>query len=357
MTELIQVIDHNGTANGDVPDLPQERLVQLYEAMLTTRLMNERGMKLQRQGRINFYIGSEGQEAAHVGFGAAFEDTDWYFPHYRDLGVAALRGCSISDMVHQCYGSRKDLVQGRQMPNHFSFPDGKYFSVSSPLSTQIPQAVGAAYAARLKGDGRIVGTSFGDGSTSEGDFHVAMNFAGVWKAPCVFLCQNNQWAISVPTELQTASETFAQKADAYGFPGVRVDGNDVLAVYRVTQEAVERARRGEGPTLIEAVTYRMGPHSSSDDPSRYVPEAELEEWRRRDPIERYKTFLVKAGHLSEAEEAKLRERIDQEIRAAVKEADQTPPPSLESLVEDVYAQVPWHLAEQIEDLKRFYEEE
>ncbi len=356
MQEPLQVMGDDGKPTGQTPKIPEETLRRMYEAMVTTRIMNERGMKLQRQGRINFYIGSEGQEAAHVGFGAGFEDRDWYFPHYRDLGVATYRGASIHDMIHQCYGTSTDLIQGRQMPNHFSFKDLNYYSISSPLSTHIPHAVGAAYAAKIRGDDVITGVSFGDGSTSEGDFHVAMNFAGVWKTPTVFLCQNNQWAISVPVEKQTASESFAIKAKAYGFDGIRVDGNDILAVYQATREAAEKARRGEGPTLIEAVTYRMGPHSSSDDPDRYVPDEDLEQWGQRDPIDRFRAYLVSQGVLDDAGEEEIRDRINEEISAAIEDAENTSEPSIDSLVEDVYTEVPWHLREQADDLKRFYEE-
>ncbi len=350
------VMNDDGTPSGNVPDLPDQTLLDMYEAMVATRLLNERGMKLQRQGRIHFYVGSMGQEASHVGFGAALDEQDWYFPHYRDPGVALYRGASIEEMVHQCYGTSEDRIQGRQMPNHYAFKELNYYSISSPIATQIPHAVGAGYAARLQGDDVVTGVAFGDGSTSEGDFHVAMNFAGVWKTPTVFLCQNNQWAISVPTDKQTGSETFAQKADAYGFDGIRVDGNDVLALYQASREAVEKARRGEGPTLIEAVTYRMGPHSSSDDPDRYVPSEELEEWGTRDPIDRFRTFLDDQDLLTETEDEDMRERIRDEIQAAVESAEDAPGPTIDSLVEDVYDETPWHLEEQAEDLKRFYGE-
>lgn len=351
------IMDDDGAVQREIelPDLSEDTMREMYEAMVTTRLLNERGMKLQRQGRINFYVGSEGQEAAHVGFGAAFDEDDWYFPHYRDPGVALFRGASIEQMVQQCYGTGEDRLKGRQMPNHYSFEELNFYSISSPVATQIPHAVGAGYAAQLEGDDVVTGVSFGDGCTSEGDFHVGMNFAGVWDAPTVFLCENNQWAISVPNEKQTGSETFAQKAKAYGFEGRRVDGNDVLAVYEEAKRAIDKAREGGGPTLIEALTYRMGPHSSSDDPDRYVPQDELEAWANRDPIERFRTFLVDRGVLTQAEDEQMRERITDEIEAAVQAAEAADPPTIDSMVEDVYAEVPWHLEEQAEDLKRFYE--
>lgn len=332
------------------PALKDDQLKLVYSTMVRVRMLNERGMNLQRQGRINFYIGSEGQEAVHVGAGAAMEAADWYFPHYRDPGVALLRGATVESMVHQLFGNAKDPIKGRQMPNHFSYKEFNFFSISSPLTTQVPQAVGTAYAMKLKGTKEVAVTSFGDGSSSEGDFHVAMNFAGVWKAPCVFLLNNNQYAISVPVELQTASETFAQKAEAYGFEGVRVDGNDVLAVYAATKAAVDKARAGKGPTLIECVTFRMGPHSSSDDPKRYVPEEQKSEWAKKDPITRFRNYLTKKGVWSDKLENELVARIKDEIQAAVAAAEEAPAPEVEELFRDVFAEMPWHLEEQLQEL-------
>ena len=337
------------------PSLKDAELKAIYATMVRVRMLNERGMNLQRQGRINFYIGSEGQEAVHVGAGAALARDDWYFPHYRDPGVALLRGASIESMVHQLFGDAKDMTKGRQMPNHFSYKEQNFFSISSPLTTQVPQAVGAAYGMKLKKTNQVAMTSFGDGSTSEGDFHVGMNFAGVWKTPCVFLCNNNQYAISVPVHLQTASETFAQKAEAYGFPGVRVDGNDVLAVYAASKAAVEKARKGDGPTLIECFTFRMGPHSSSDDPKRYVNPADLQFWGQKDPILRFRNYLVKKGVWSDKQENELVEATKAEIQAAIKAAEETPLPDVEDLFTDVFEEMPWHLKAQLQELKESVE--
>ena len=347
------VLNPDGTpvSKGVEPDIKDADLKRVYETMVKVRALNERGMNLQRQGRINFFIGSEGQEAVHVGSGAALKKDDPFFPHYRDPGVALYRGATIADMVHQLYGTGKDLIKGRQMPNHYSFKAQDFFSISSPLTTQVPQAVGAAYAIKVKKQKKVVMTSFGDGSTSEGDFHVGMNFAGVWKAPVVFLCNNNQYAISVPVEKQTASETFAQKAEAYGFPGRRVDGNDVLALYAASKEAVEKARKGEGPTLIEAVTFRMGPHSSSDDPKRYVKAERLEEWKKRDPIHRLRLYMEKQGIWNQKMEDALHEGVKADIQAAIEEAEKTPAPELVTMFEDVYAEMPWHLRRQYEELR------
>jgi TPP-dependent pyruvate/acetoin dehydrogenase alpha subunit len=210
--------------------------------------------------------------------------------------------------------------------------------------------VGAAYAAKLRKEDTVFITYFGEGATSEGDFHVALNFAGVWKTPVVFFCRNNGWAISTPRELQTASETFAQKADAYGFEGVLVDGNDIFAVIEATRRAAEKARNGGGPTLIEAVTYRIGAHSTSDDPTGYRDEAEVKEWEKKDPIERFRRYLSKAGLWSQSFEDKLQEELKAEILAAVEAAENTPAPSPETIFEDVFSENPWHLEEQRHEL-------
>ncbi len=353
---ILSVLNPDGTvvSKAAEPDARDGDLTRIYETMTTVRVLNERGMTLQRQGRIAFYIGSEGQEAVHVGSGAALRPDDPYFPHYRDVGVAIHRGASLRDVVHQMYGTSHDLTKGRQMPNHYAFKAQEFFSVSSPLTTQVPQAVGAAYALKARREPRVVMTSFGDGSTSEGDFHVGLNFAGVWKAPVVFVCNNNQYAISVPVELQTASETFAQKAEAYGIEGCRVDGNDVLAVYAASRAAVDKARRGDGPTLIEAVTFRMGPHSSSDDPKRYVKPERYDEWRVRDPLHRFRLYLERKGLWDAKAEDALKERVKAEIQAAVEDAEKTPGPDLADMFTDVFAEVPWHLRRQHEDLKEVH---
>lgn len=350
------IMDDDGQASGEVPDLSEDTMLDVYEAMVATRRLNERGMKLQRQGRIHFYVGSMGQEASHVGFGAALEDDDWYFPHYRDPGVALLRGASIEQMVHQCYGTAEDRIQGRQMPNHYSFEELNYYSISSPLATQIPHAVGAAYAADFEGDDVVTAVGFGDGSTSEGDFHEGLNFAGVFDAPVVFLNQNNQWAISVPRERQTKSETIAQKAHAYGIDGVQVDGNDILGVYHVTNEAVERARSEKKPRMIEALTYRMGMHTTADDPSKYRTDDEVEPWRERDPIPRFRAYLIEKGVLDEGEHDQIKEEVEDEISDAVKAFEER----AEELGDPVdmfdhhYDEMPPYLAKQKEEFTEYW---
>ena len=320
-------------------DLRTEDFLRMWEAMIRVRVLDERGLMSQRQGRIGFYVPSTGEEGHQVGAAYALRQDDWCFPSYRVPGVAVFRGAPLSRMVANLFGNRDDLCLGRQMPNHYSFRDQNFVSISSPLGTQIPQAVGVARAMQIRGEDRVAAVWFGDGTTSEGDFHVAMNFAGVWKCPCVFLCNNNQWAISVPLCQQTASEGIAIKAQAYGMEGVQVDGNDVLAVYKVVRDAVAKARSGGGPTLIEAVTYRMGPHSSSDDPTRYRAAAELEEWKRRDPIERFRKFLLAGGHADGSALDAVVEAAKQEVADAFKEQESKEPPPLASLFDDVYAEL------------------
>ncbi|HVL48270.1 MAG TPA: pyruvate dehydrogenase (acetyl-transferring) E1 component subunit alpha [Candidatus Thermoplasmatota archaeon] len=356
-SDLFQVLKPDGTVVKErEPALKEAELVAIYETMVRVRMLNERGMNLQRQGRINFYIGSEGQEAVHVGAGAALTGEDWYFPHYRDPGVALLRGATVESMVHQLYGNAKDPNKGRQMPNHYAYREQNFFSISSPLTTQVPQAVGAAYAMKLRREKHVAVASFGDGSTSEGDFHVGMNFAAVWKCPVVFLCQNNQYAISVPVRLQSATDTFAEKAIAYGMESLRVDGNDALAMYVAMKQAADKARRGEGPMLIEAVTFRMGPHSSSDDPKRYVPPALLEEWKKKDPIDRFRLYLEKRGAWNAAREEKLRADVTAEIQAAVQAAEATAAPPVEDVFTDVFEEMTPQLEKQLADLKQYTEE-
>jgi TPP-dependent pyruvate/acetoin dehydrogenase alpha subunit len=263
-----------------------------------------------------------------------------------------LRGITLKQLLDQYFANAEDVQKGRQLTNLFGVKSVNYVTGSAPIATQIPHAVGAALAAKIRGDPIVTLTYFGDGATSENDFHAGMNFAGVFKTPTVFFCQNNHWAISVPVERQTASETIAIKAQAYGFEGFRVDGNDILAVYRTTKQAVDKARKGEGPTLIEAVTYRMGPHSSSDDPKRYRTERELAEWQKRDPLVRFRKYLEKKGIWNEADEKHVQEETNREIDEAVEQAEKLPRPALETLFTGVYAEMPWNLEEQSRQLRQ-----
>ncbi len=350
-TEIVQILKEDGTLHdGYEPQLNNEDLMILYKTMVKTRVYEERSLKLQRSGRIGFYIGCKGQEASHIASGYALNKEDWVFPAYREPGILFLRGIPVKSLICQMIGNAEDPCLGRQMPCHYSYKSVNYGSISSPLATQIPHAVGYSYAAKYKKDKIVTLTYFGDGSTSEGDFHTGLNFAAVFKTPTVFICQNNQWAISVPVEKQTASESIAIKAKAYGMTGIKVDGNDALAVYQVTKDAVDKARRGDGPTLIESFTYRLGSHSSSDDAVRYRPKGQLESWENRDPIVRFEKYLLSLNLLTNESVKKIRQELEDEFTVAVKESEQIGNPPLETLFTDVYKDMPPHLAEQMENL-------
>ncbi len=334
------------------PFLPEATVLRAYREMKRLRLLDARMILLQRQGRVGFYGAAHGQEAVPIAAGLAVSPADWVFPALREQGVMLVRGFPMKAFVAQIFGNSGDVLQGRQMPSHHSGRAVHQVSWSSCIGPQIPQAVGAAFAMRARKDPAVAVAFLGDGATSQADFHAAMTFAGVWKVPCVIVCQNNHWSISVPAERQTASATFAVKARAYGMPGVRVDGNDLLAVYGALQAALERARSGGGPTLLEAVTYRMGPHSTSDDPSRYRSQDEVDAWARKDPLARLRGHLQHLGLASEEADAALDAELTAEIAGAVAEVEALPPPALETLVSDVYAEVPWHLREELAALKK-----
>jgi len=352
--DMMQVISEAGAVSKkDDPAIPQEDLIRLYRLMVLNREVDDRMMKLQRQGRIGFYLQSMGEEAAHIGSAYALQPKDWIIPCYREPGAAFLRGFPLLNFVCQLIGNAGDLVKGRQMPNHYAYRPGNYTSVSSPVGTQIPQAVGVAMAAKIKKDPIVALVYFGEGATSEGDFHVGLNFAGVFKAPVIFVCRNNGYAISVPYSRQTAAESIAIKAKAYGFPGIRVDGNDILAVIKATRDAAARARAGDGPTLIEAVTYRVGAHSSSDDPRMYRTEEEVEKAKRMDPIHRFRLYLEERKLWDSTRESALQEQIKNEILSAITEAEKFGLPPLESLFDDVFAKITPSLEEQKEYLLNY----
>ncbi|MGQ0796693.1 MAG: pyruvate dehydrogenase (acetyl-transferring) E1 component subunit alpha [Methanobacteriota archaeon] len=346
--EPFRIIGPDGTFDPKAePKLDVDLLKKAYRHLVLVRALDTRMLSLQRQGRIGFYVPSVGEEAAQIGSAMALIPEDWVFPAYREPGAALWRGAPPAALIAQCYGNAADKQKGRQMPSHYGDRAIRYVSPSSPVGTQIPMAVGAAWAAKIRGDRVVSLVYFGDGATSEGDFHAGMNFAGVYKAPVVFVCKNNQWAISLSVDRQTAAETLASKAQAYGFDGVRVDGNDLLAVYAATKAAVDKARAGGGPTMIEAVTYRLGPHSSSDDPTRYRSKEEVEYWEARDPIERMRRYLQGKGLWSKTADEALRKEIDDLVSDAIRQVETAPPPPIESLFEDVYAEIPPHLREQM----------
>jgi pyruvate dehydrogenase E1 component alpha subunit len=348
---LLSVIRDDGrTDPATDPFLGAELVLTIYREMRRVRLLDERMVQLQRQGRIGFYGTCTGQEAVPIACAYATEPSDWIFPALRESSIMLARGFSLATYLAQVFGNCADVLRGRQMPSHMSAREVNQVSWSSCIGPQLPHAVGAAMAAKLRGD-RTVSIGFlGDGASSEPDFHAALNFAAVFRAPCVLICQNNHWSISVPTSRQTASRTIAIKARAYGMPGVRVDGNDVLAVYRAISDAVYAARSGQGPTFIECVTYRIGAHSTSDDPTRYRSEEEVQRWAKRDPIDKLGRHLRYLGVLDDELDRTLEQELNVEIGAAIAEVEKLGPPARETLFDDVYGAPPWHLQEQRNEL-------
>ncbi|WP_433628077.1 pyruvate dehydrogenase (acetyl-transferring) E1 component subunit alpha [Halomicrococcus sp. NG-SE-24] len=326
--DVTQVVAPDGTVDGEV-ELSAEDARNVYRLQVLARTFDEKAVSLHRQGRIGTYAPLKGQEAAQVGAAYALSTDDYCFPTYRDHAMYLTRGHSMRDVLLHLLGAGNYVDR--------EDPDGlRTFTPTIPIATQLPHAVGVGMAADYDGDDAAALASFGDGATSEGDFHEAMNFAGVFDAPVVFFCQNNQYAISVPRERQTASATIAQKADAYGFDGMRIDGNDVFAVYRAVTEALERARRGE-PVLIEAVTYRQGAHTTTDDPSKYREEAEVEEWVEKDPIERTREFLEAEHGWTDEDEAALREDCEARVAEAVEAAEAHDGFDTDAMFDHVYA--------------------
>ena len=344
---LRRVLDDCGRAIGPVPDVPADDRRAIYRAMLRSRAMDIRMLSLQRQGRIGFFGLTTGQEASVVGSAYPLRPTDWVFPALRETGVSMWRGTTVKQVICQLMGNTGDVLIGRQMPMHFSDRAVNTVAWSSVIGTQLVHAMGAAWAAKLRGTDDVMVGYIGDGGTSSSDFHAAMNFAAVKQAPVVFVCQNNGWAISVPLAAQTVSSSIAVKAVAYGMPGIRVDGNDVLAVIAAMREAVDRARSGGGPTFIEAVTYRMGGHSSSDDPTRYRDPELVKTWEKRDPVVRFGTWLRGKGLLNDADLEQWTSEINDEISAAITAAEAMPAPAIETIFTDVYATMPAHLQEQM----------
>jgi len=328
------------------PHMPLELVLRAYREIKRLRVLDARMILIQRQGRIGFYGACTGQEATPIAAALALAPTDWVFQALRESSMMLVRGFPLTKYIAQIYGNDLDILKGRQMPSHMSGRQVNQVSWSSCIGPQIPQAVGAAWAAKLQGHKTVVMGFLGDGATSQPDFQAGMNFAAVFHTPCVIVCQNNHWAISVPSARQSASETFAIKGRAFGIPSIRVDGNDVLAVYGVLKNAIDNARRGEGPTFVECVTYRIGAHSTSDDPTRYRSQEEVDMWTKRDPLLRLRRHLEKLGAWSDAEEEKLEKVLNEEIGAAIAEVETHGLPERETLFDDVYARPPWHLEEQ-----------
>ena len=358
---LVRVIDDSGKAVGPWdPKIAPETARKALRAMMLTRAFDERMFRAQRQGKTSFYAKCTGEEAVAVGQAFALEPADMCFASYRQQGLLIARDWSILDMMCQCYSNSRDRLKGRQLPVLYSAREAGFFTLSGNLGTQVPQAVGWAMASAYKRDRRIAAAWIGEGASAEGDFHHALTFAAVYHAPVILNLVNNQWAISSSQGVAGGEEaTFASRAIGFGIPGIRVDGNDLLAVYAVTRWAAERARTNHGPTLIELYTYRVGAHSTSDDPSRYRPGDEGTYWPLGDPIERLKAYLVGQGEWDDTRHAALAGELEETVRAANAEAQRFgvlgdgPHHPAASMFEDVYKDVPWHLREQQAELERF----
>ncbi|WP_089384275.1 pyruvate dehydrogenase (acetyl-transferring) E1 component subunit alpha [Halorubrum vacuolatum] len=346
----VRVLDEHGAVVGDVPDLEESDLLAVYRYMRIARHFDGRAVSLQRQGRMGTYPPLSGQEAAQVGSAYALGADDWIVPSYREHAAALVRGIPLTQTLLYWMGHE----DGNRAPE-----DVNVLPVAVPIASQVPHAMGAAWASKLRDEDAVVCCYFGDGATSEGDFHEGVNFAGVFDTPNVFFCNNNQWAISVPRERQTRSETLAQKAEAYGIDGVQVDGMDPLAVYAVTKAAVEKARDPDPdrprPTLIEAVQYRFGAHTTADDPTVYRDDDEVETWRRKDPIPRLESYLRTEGILDDGRVASIESDVEAQVAAAIDEAESMVRPEPRELFEHAYAALPTELERQFEALEALRE--
>lgn len=350
--DLKQILSPDGEIKGEVPNIPMSLVLDAYRKMVLTRILDEKLIALQRQGRMGTYVSCSGQEASQVGSVFAISrDKDWIFPMYRDMGMIISAGVSIKQLINRMLGNSEDEAKGRDLPNLYGWKDKRIVSFAAPIASHVPLATGFALAGKLKKDNSVSIATFGDGATSSSEFHVGLNFAGVYKVPIVFICENNQYAISVPVSEQTASKSIAIKAAAYGFGGIRVDGNDFFAVFKSVGEAVEKARQGGGPTLVECVTYRLGSHSTADDWKKYRSSDEVEQWKKRDPILRLRTYLMRRRNsLTESLDTQIKTDIEREINAAISSGEKVPPPPVKTLFEDVYSSATWNLNEQSKEV-------
>jgi pyruvate dehydrogenase E1 component alpha subunit len=342
----LSILDEKGNVDDELePDIDDDLLKSLHRSMLLSRRFDERLLSLQRQGRMGTFAPVKGQEAAQLGAVAVLGEKDWLFPSFREMAAELWRGKALKNILLVYAGYN----EGGTVPE-----DQRTLPVSIPVGAHLPYAGGLMYAAKYRKSGEIGMVFFGDGATSEGDFHETMNFTGVFQVPLVFVCQNNQWAISVPREKQTRSKTLAQKALAYGMPGIQVDGNDILAVYAAAKEAAERARSGEGPTMIECLTYRISVHTTADDPRKYRSEEEEEEWRARDPLDRFQKYLKSKNILSGEGIASLEEEVKAEIKGAVAEWEEDRKKAGDPLAmfDHVFEELPGYLKEQKENFEK-----
>lgn len=362
--DLVRVLDDDHRATGPWnPELDTDTLIRALRLMALTRAYDDRMLRMQRQGKVTFYIQALGEEAVSIGQGLAFEDGDMLFPAYRNQGLYIMRGTGLVEMMCQCLSNSRDMCKGRQMPIFYQDKARNLFTISGNLATQYPHAVGWAMGAAIKGERNIAASWVGDGSTAEADFHYALTFAAVYNAPVILNVTNNQWAISTFQGFAGGERRpFAARGLGLGIPGIRVDGNDLLAVYATARWAADRARSGGGPTLIELVTYRGGAHSTSDDPSRYRPKDEWQHFPLGDPLDRLKKHLIGLGHWSEekqeALEAEMKSTVDNAWKEAISHGTLTEPPFLDVslMFEDVFAEMPDHLAQQRDKLMKLREQ-
>jgi pyruvate dehydrogenase E1 component alpha subunit len=344
--KMYQVLDEEGKVSdiNELPELGYEQLIDIYKTMLFSRTIDEKALSYQRQGRMLTYAPNIGQEAAQIASAYALEKEDWLVPAFRELGAWLVRGVSLKNIYTYWYGDE----WGSHTPQ-----DVKVLPISVPIASQLQHATGIGMANNIKGENNVVMTYVGDGGTSHGDFHEALNFASVFKAPVVFIIQNNQYAISTKRSIQTMSPTLAQKAIAYGMPGVLVDGNDVFAMYNAAMAAVERARNGDGPTLIEAYTYRLAAHTTSDDPTKYRDETEVSQWKLKDPILRLGLFLKERGLVDDAWEKDTLAKLEKEVVSTFEEIESGPDIEIEDIFKFQYEKMPAQLEEQLEEYKSY----
>ena len=350
---MLQILQADGELHPESvePELDEKTAVKIHNTMEYIRVLDERMIGAQRQGRISFYLASTGEEAAAVASAAALSPDDMIMSQYREQGALAYRGYTTSQFMDQMFSNENDPNKGRQMPIHYGDKPLNFMTISSPLGTQIPQASGFAYGQKMAGKEAITICYFGEGAASEGDFHAGLNMAAVLNCPVIFFCRNNGYAISTPADEQFAGDGIASRGLGYGVKTIRVDGNDALAVFAATQRAREIALSENCPVLIEAMTYRLAAHSTSDDPTGYRSREEEDKWRAKDPIVRMAKWLTKKGWYDEEANKKLIERTRQDVLAALKESEKVPVNPIEDIVNDVYSEVPWHLQDQLEQLK------
>lgn len=350
---MLQMLQADGTAHqsAELPDMDKATALKIYQSMQYVRVLDERMVGAQRQGRISFYLACTGEEASTVASAAALAPQDMIMSQYREQGALAYRGYTTTQFMNQMFSNKLDPNKGRQMPIHYGDKALNFMTISSPLGTQIPQASGYAYGQKMAGNEALTICYFGEGAASEGDFHAGLNMAAVLNCPVIFFCRNNGYAISTPSEEQFAGDGIASRGIGYGIKTIRVDGNDVLAVYAATQHARKIALAENCPVLIEAMTYRLAAHSTSDDPTGYRSKEEEQKWRDKDPVLRMANWMKGQDWLDEDEDKKFVEVTRQEVLAEMKRAEKVEICVIDEIVNDVYDTPPWHLREQLSDLK------